>query len=459
MEIPDRKGLGYRLPTEAEWEYACRAGTTTKYYFGDDPSAMDDYAWHHENQRGGQPVGEKRPNDFGLYDMYGNVAEWCSDRFDGGYYLKSPRVDPPGPPGDWNPATRGGSIDHEARVYRSALRNTDAWLHDPRVGFRVARSYSPEVKNLTGDMRSGSALSKKSTSSRPSGRAKSNTPLTESPNPPESKLARFPRGDWTSPATKMEFVSIKGGEFIMGSPDEDKEASTNEMPPHTVRINPFYLGMTEVTQTQYQEVMGNNPSYFSATGAGRDKVAGQSTGHYPVENVSWLDAVRFCNALSMKDGFTPFYQVNGGKVEIPDRKGPGYRLPTEAEWEFACRGGKTTRYSFGTDPSVLGEYGWFGENSGGRSHPVGQERRNGFGLYDMHGNVWEWCSDGWDDDYYKKTPEDDPPGASGAASQVFRGGGWDSEPRECRSANRYRFAPGNRSYFLGFRVARGPDSR
>ncbi len=146
-------------------------------------------------------------------------------------------------------------------------------------------------------------------------------------------------------------------------------------------------------------------------------------------------------------------------MEIPDRKGLGYRLPTEAEWEFACRGGKTTRYSFGADPSVLGEYGWFGENSGGRSHPVGQERRNDFGLYDMHGNVWEGCADGWDEDYYKKTPDDDPPGASGAASRIFRGGGWDSEPRECRSAIRYRFAPGNRSYFLGFRVARGQDAR
>ncbi len=110
----------------------------------------------------------------------------------------------------------------------------------------------------------------------------------------------------------------------MGSADVDKDASTSEMPPHTLRISPFYLGIFEVTQSQYQEVMGNNPSYFSATGSGRDKVAGQSTGQYPVENVSWLDAVRFCNALSKKDGLTLFYQVNGDKVEISDRKGPGY---------------------------------------------------------------------------------------------------------------------------------------
>ena len=141
-------------------------------------------------------------------------------------------------------------------------------------------------------------------------------------------------------------------------------------------------------------------------------------------------------------------------MEVPDRKGAGYRLPTEAEWECACRAGKSTKYSIRNEPSALGESGWFGENSKGSSHPVAEKLPNDFGLYDMHGNVWEWCSDGWDADYYKRTPDDDPPGPSEAASRVFRGGGWDSEPSECRSASRYRFAPGNKSYFLGFRVAR-----
>jgi formylglycine-generating enzyme required for sulfatase activity len=256
----------------------------------------------------------------------------------------------------------------------------------------------------------------------------------------------------------MRFVRIKGGEFLMGSPEGDKDAATTEMPPHTLRISPFSLGVTEVTQAQYEGVVGNHPSYFSGTGAGRDKV-GRSTAQYPVENVSWLEAARFCNALSEKDGFTPYYQISGEKIEIPDREGPGYRLPTEAEWEYACRAGKVTRFSFGKDESGVGDAGWYGGNSGGHPHPVAQKRPNDLGLYDMDGNVWEWCSDGWDADYYKKTPDDDPPGAVGAASRVFRGGGWDSEPRECRCANRSRFAPGNRSFFLGFRVARNQVDR
>ena len=156
----------------------------------------------------------------------------------------------------------------------------------------------------------------------------------------------------------MTLKLIPAGEFMMGSPDDDKDADADEKPQHKVRITqPFYLGVYEVTQAQYQAVMGNNPSCFSVNGGGKDKVAGQSTDQYPVEKVSWLDAVRFCNALSRKDGLNPFYEVNGEKVEIPDRNGPGYRLPTEAEWEYACRAGTTAKYSFGNDPSVLGNMG------------------------------------------------------------------------------------------------------
>ena len=124
---------------------------------------------------------------------------------------------------------------------------------------------------------------------------------------------------------------------------------------------PFYLGVYEVTQAQYEAVMGNNPSYFSANGGGKDKVAGQSTGQHPVEKVSWLDAVIFCNKLSEREGRKPFYEIDGEEVRVPDWNGPGYRLPTEAEWEYACRANASTptRYSFGDDAAELGEYGWF----------------------------------------------------------------------------------------------------
>ena len=189
---------------------------------------------------------------------------------------------------------------------------------------------------------------------------------------------------------------------------------------------PFYLGVTEVTQAQYEAVMGNNPSWFAATGGGKDKVAGQSTGQHPVESVSWLDAVKFCNKLSELEGRRPFYEINGETVRVPDWKASGYRLPTEAEWEYACGG----------DPADLDEHAWFDGNSGSVTHPVGKKLTNRFGLHDMLGNVWEWCWDSYDKDYYKQSPRDDPTGPDGASDRVFRGGGWDGVPRIARSAVR-----------------------
>jgi formylglycine-generating enzyme required for sulfatase activity len=179
-----------------------------------------------------------------------------------------------------------------------------------------------------------------------------------------------------------------------------------------------------------------------------------------VESVSWLDAINFCNALSRKEGLTPFYRVQGETAVVPDWNGPGYRLPTEAEWEYACRAGSTTRYSFGDDAADLGAFAWYDGNSDGKTHPVGQKRPNAWGLYDMHGNVWEWCWDAYEADYYsKKPPAADPLGPSQAASRVSRGGGWNFSPQNCRSAHRSGGEPGFRGNFLGFRVARFPSSQ
>jgi formylglycine-generating enzyme required for sulfatase activity len=214
-------------------------------------------------------------------------------------------------------------------------------------------------------------------------------------------------------------VPIPAGEFMMGNNSK-----------HLVTITkPFHLGAFEVTQEQYEKVTGKNPSHYKGP-------------NNPVENVSWDDAVEFCRKLS----------------QLPKEKAAGhvYRLPTEAEWEYACRAGTTTAFSFDDDASQLGQYAWFDENSGTTTHPVGGKKPNPWGLYDMHGNVWEWCQD-WHGEYPSE-PVTDPTGPTTGSYRVFRGGRWVSVARYCQSGNRDRFYPSLRDSGLGFRVARGPSA-
>jgi formylglycine-generating enzyme required for sulfatase activity len=247
-------------------------------------------------------------------------------------------------------------------------------------------------------------------------------------------------------ALGMKFVRIEPGVFLMGSPDPDSDAYGDQKPRHRVQISKaFDLGIHEVTQGQYQAVMGENPSRFK----GSDNL--------PVERVSWLDAVNFCNKLSEREGGKPYYRVQGADVTIDG--GSGYRLPTEAEWECACRAGTSTRYSFGDDPAALRDYAWYDANSEAKTHPVGQKHPNAWGLFDMHGSVWEWCFDGYAEDYYNQRVLVDPAGASTTSARLFRGGSWRDEPRNCRSALRNRVPPDYRHDNLGFRLARVQSGR
>jgi formylglycine-generating enzyme required for sulfatase activity len=227
----------------------------------------------------------------------------------------------------------------------------------------------------------------------------------------------------------MKFVLIPAGEFLMGSPDTDKDAFDNEKPQHRVQITrPFYLGATEVTQGQYRAATGKTPSHF------------QGSDDLPVEQVSWNDAIAFCDKLN---------ELEKGSLE-----GACYRLPTEVEWEYACRAGSTTRYSFGDDPVRLSDHAWFRANSAGKTHPVGQKQPNAWGLNDMYGNVWEWCCDAYEARYDQQSPGADPLCSSEAGSRVYRGGSWVGSPRLCRSAFRRGETPGIRYFGVGFRVAR-----
>ncbi|MCL2480367.1 MAG: formylglycine-generating enzyme family protein [Spirochaetaceae bacterium] len=256
---------------------------------------------------------------------------------------------------------------------------------------------------------------------------------------------------------------------MMGSPTDEpgRPIDPAEEAQHQVRLTRgFYMSKYQVTQEQYQAVMGTNPSTFY-----NNPDSGETQGKRPVEQVSWYDVLVFCNKLSIKEGLTPVYTISG--TTNPDYWGAvptssngtwdavtvnwnanGYRLPTEAEWEFACRGGTTTAYSYGNTANP--DYMWYDVNSGSITHEVGKKLPNAWGLYDMHGNVYEWCWD-WYDDYEGAVTDPKGPGTpnmSYGAYRVGRGGCWVGDAQYARSAFRIYFGPWSRNGTVGFRVVR-----
>ena len=238
-----------------------------------------------------------------------------------------------------------------------------------------------------------------------------------------------------------DMVRINGGTFTMGSPANEPERDDDETQ-HQVTVISFYMGKNEVTQKEYQEVMGTNPSDYKGN-------------NLPVERVSWFDAVDYCNKRSQREGLTPVYTytISGSgyiRTITWNCSANGYRLPTEAEWEYACRAGTATAYNTGA--GINNNTGWYDANSGDTPHPVGQKPANAWGLYDMHGNVWEWC---WD--WYGAYPggaQTDPVGAASGSARVMRGGCWILPAHFARSACRGYIDPDNQFFFLGFRLAR-----
>ena len=261
--------------------------------------------------------------------------------------------------------------------------------------------------------------------------------------PPKPEAARAtatpapqPFTVWSDPATGIPFVWLPGGCFQMGSPPDEPYRDLDESPTHEVCLQGFWMGKYEVTQAQWLQVMGRNPAYFV------EQAAGQTALILPVEQVSWHDAQEFLQKLN-------------ATVEPRGRAALQFRLPSEAEWEYACRAGTSTPYSFGDDSNLLGEYAWHRDNSDAQTHPVGERAPNAWGLHDMHGNVWEWCADSWHDTYLS-APSDGAAwqAESRAERRVLRGGAWNNLPWFLRCADRLWDQADKRNFTRGLRVVR-----
>jgi len=442
-----RQGGKFVLPTEAQWEYACRAGSTSKFCFGDDENQLGEYAFYARNSGGKtHPVGEKKPNAWGLYGMHGNVGEWCRDWY--GAYGTEAVTDPRGP--------AIGAI----RLFRGGTWGGTDWYCRSAPRYQIV----PEGKNSLLGLRIVRVPAVVATAPK------------QITNSIGMKLALIPTGEFkmgsgeSAEATAAFFKKTYGEDLLT------VESFKDEHPQHRVWISrPFYLGAYHVTRGQFRQFVADKGYKTDAEKGEKPEAWGfdpdtkeagtkgiyswrnagfEQTDEHPVVNVSWNDATAFCKWLSKKEGKT-------------------YRLPTEAEWEYACRAGTTTRYSSGDDPETLAIVGnvadaTFKAKFPDRKYtikasdgyvftaPVGKFKPNAFGLYDMHGNAWQWCADWYGEAYYATSPADDPTGPDSGHLRVLRGGCFGNVPVDARSAKRRWFMADTQFIFLGFRVARTP---
>jgi formylglycine-generating enzyme required for sulfatase activity len=417
---------GLRLPTEAEWEYAYRAGTSTAFHGSartpngsNDDFSLPEISWVYDGlEFGPQPVGLKASNGYGLHDMSGNVWEWVSDWY--GAYSAGSQQNPDGPASGVNRVIRGGawrSFSDDCRASsRRSIPPLSGWVNYCDVGFRVARTVAPRVPAWADLLQA-----------EPDPAVVTNLELRS------AILATGLAWRVQDRATGIEYVLVPQGEYLRGcSPSTGTSCAVNENPVHPVILtNSIYVGRFEVTQQQWTNVMGFNPSFHQGAGYSDASVR-------PVERMTWFEAQAFAAAI-------------------------GARLPTEAEWEYAYRAGTSgayhgfTDHPFGTsEEALVGQIAWLATNSGNQSRPVGQRLGNGFGLHDMSGNVYEWVSDWFSSTAYPSSAVTDPQGPANGTVKVQRGGYWNAPAGFLRASSRSSGAPSTGFPSVGLRVVRVP---
>ena len=416
---------GYRLPTEAEWEYACRAGTSTTYSFGGEITPQDaNYA----DSKIGKPVvvGSYKPNSFGLFDMHGNVWEWCENRYGG--YPSGAVTDPQGPAKGTNRGMRGGSfLSKEFEIRYSSRNGSRPTDRDKQYGIRLAKTSeikiasSPTLEKNVNKQNSIEVIT-------PTTKTILVTSFTETKAKQVQKVLaknlqkKVEEVEDLGDRIQLDLILIPGGKFTMGSPETEKGRQKNETRHEVTLMKPYYIGKYEVTQEQWEAVMGNNPTPSYNIGE-----------KFPVTNVSWEDCQEFIKKLNAKTK-------------------DGYRFPTEAEWEYACRAGTTTAYSLGAKITPK-DANYRVSAIGMKPVMVGSYRPNAFGLYDMHGNEREWCNDQYGS--LRDGEVSDPKGLPTGGLRVLRGWSFHASERGARSSNR-EFTLSYQFDDVGLRLARTP---
>jgi formylglycine-generating enzyme required for sulfatase activity len=471
-------GWKYVLPTEAQWEYACRAGTTTAYSWGNDINySRANYNWDGGPNDGNdfrqtRDVGQYAANPWGFFDMHGNVWEWVSDWK--ANYLTGAQTDPEGPASGSDRVRRGGSWNNGGTPLRSAKRigNTPGY-RDYGIGFRLAfqaipaDTANPELELFGGaaitreagqvwaepgveahDARDGNITDQIVVTGTVDMNSTGTYLLTYTVQDGGGNTATTTRtvtvtGNRTvdlNATLAMDMIWCPPGTFTMGSPTTEAGREADREDEHNVSLTQgFYLGKYEVTQAQYEAVM---------TGVTDDRNATPSNWHgnpdRPVEMVSWNDAQVFLTRLN---------EQQAGNLPA----GWSYVLPTESQWEYACRAGTNTAYSWGASiASSNANYNWDGGANNGndfkQTRDVGLYAANPWGLFDIHGNVWEWTADRYQAAYPTGNPVVDPSGPASGSSRVIRGGSWSLDGTRLRSAKRHNYPPGTRASNIGFRV-------